>query len=130
LMPVIFPLSSWTGKQPLTEWMVEELISKYQVPRKLARTWVDADQILPLLDGLDEVAPENRTACIETINAYRQEHGLLPLVVCSRSADYLAQTVRVRLSSAVSVQSLTQQQVDDYLAGGGEVLWALRVALH
>jgi predicted NACHT family NTPase len=48
-VPVVFTLSSWAGKQPLTEWMVEELISKYQVPPKLARTWVDTDQILPLL---------------------------------------------------------------------------------
>ena len=28
------------------------------------------------------------------------------------------------------VQPLTEQQVDDYLASGGEPLWALRVALH
>ena len=129
LMPVIFPLSSWTEKQPLTEWLVEELISKYQVPPKLARAWVDTDQILPLLDGLDEVPAENRTACIETVNTYHQEHAFLPLVVSSRSADYLAQTARVKLTSAVTIQSLTPQQVDDYLARGGEALWALRVAL-
>jgi hypothetical protein len=100
------------------------------VPRTLGQAWVEADQILPLLDGLDEVSPKDRTACIETINTYRQEHGLLPLVVCSRSADYLTQRARVRLGSAVAVQPLTQQQVDDYLASGGEPLWALRVALH
>jgi serine/threonine protein kinase len=130
-LPVVFTLSSWaTKQQPLADWLVEELTSTYQVPRKLGQAWVDADQILPLLDGLDEVAPKDRTACIESINAYRQEHGLLPLVVCSRSADYLAQTVRVRLSSAVTVQPLTDQQVDDYLARGGEPLRALRVALQ
>ena len=90
-MPVVFNLSSWAVKrQPLIDWLVEELVSKYHVPRKLGQALVNADQILPLLDGLDEVAPSKRTACIETINLYRQEHGLLPLVVCSRSADYLA----------------------------------------
>jgi hypothetical protein len=100
------------------------------VPRKLGQSWVEADQILPLLDGLDEVAPQDRTACIEAINTYREEHGLLPMVVCSRSADYLAQAARVQLSSAVAVQPLSPQQVDDYLVSGGEPLWALRVALH
>ncbi len=65
-MPVIFTLSSWAAKQqPLAEWMIEELINKYQVPRQLAHVWVETDQILPLLDGLDEVATENRTKCIE-----------------------------------------------------------------
>ncbi len=130
-MPVIFPLSSWAAKQqPLAEWMREELINKYQVPRQLAHVWVETDQILPLLDGLDEVETLNRTKCIEAINTYHQEHALLPLVVSSRSADYLQQMGRVRLTSAVTIQSLTQQQVDNYLARGGESLWALRVALH
>jgi serine/threonine protein kinase len=131
LLPVVFNLSSWAIKRAsLQEWMIEELSSKYQVPRKLAQEWVEAEQVLPLLDGLDEVAPENRTRCIDTINSYRQEHGFLPLVVCSRSADYLALDVRVKLSSAVSIQLLTGQQVENYLASGGESLWALRVALH
>ena len=128
---MVFNLSSWAMKQQrLTDWLVEELNSTYQVPRKLGQALVDADQITPLLDGLDEVAPKDRTACIVTINTYRQEHGLLPLVVCSRSADYLAQAARIQLGSAVAVQPLTQQQVDDYLARGGEPLWALRVALQ
>src|SRR5205085_12065999 len=89
-------IPSWAMKQQrLADWLVEELNTTYQVPRKLGQAWVDADQILPLLDGLDEVAPKVRAACIETINTYRGEHGVLPLVVCSRSADYLAQTARV-----------------------------------
>jgi serine/threonine protein kinase len=130
-MPVVFNLSSWAGKQQsLVEWLGEELHTKYDVPAPLARTLVETDQILPLLDGLDEIAVGARTVCIEAINTYRQEHGWLPLVVCSRAADYLAQIARVRLGSAVQVQSLRQEQVDTYLAQGGEPLWALRVALH
>ncbi len=131
LMPVVFTLSSWAAKQqPLAEWMTEELISKYQLPHDLARSWIETNSILPLLDGLDEIETSKRTACIETINTYHQEHSFLPLVVSSRSADYVRQTGRLRLSGAVTIQSLTQQQVDDYLAHGGEALWALRVALY
>jgi predicted NACHT family NTPase len=41
-MPVVFPLSSWAAKQlPLSAWMVEELVDKYDVPPPLARSWVD-----------------------------------------------------------------------------------------
>src|SRR5262249_31896334 len=102
-LPVVLNLSSWATKhQPLADWLVEELNRAYQVPRPLGQTWVETDQILPLLDGLDEVALKDRTACIETINTYRQEHGLLPLVICSRSADYLAQSARIRLGSATA----------------------------
>ncbi|MFL5699653.1 MAG: protein kinase domain-containing protein [Ktedonobacteraceae bacterium] len=130
-MPIVFNLSSWSTKQrSLADWLVEELVSRYQVPRKLGQTFIEDGQILPLLDGLDEVPPKERTACIEAINRYRQEHGLLPLVVCSRIADYLAQTARLQLDSAVAIQPLTAQQIDTYLLHGGKPLQVLQVALR
>ena len=130
-IPVVFNLSSWAaGQQPLASWLVEELNSKYQVPRKLAQGWVENNQILPLLDGFDEVALAARAACLRAINVYRQEHGLLPMVVCSRSTEYLTQKALMQLGSAVMVQPLTDQQVDDYLESGGEALSALQIALQ
>lgn len=129
-MPVVFNLSSWTAKkQPITNWLVDELNTKYQVPRKLGQAWVNTDQIVPLLDGLDEVDPSARMACVYSINAYRQEH-LVPIAICSRSADYLAQSTRIILGNAVVIQPLTTQQIKDYLASAGEKLAAVRVALH
>src|SRR5262249_7274740 len=45
-LPVVVTLSSWAAKQqPLADWLVEELMSTYQVPRKLGQAWIDADQI-------------------------------------------------------------------------------------
>jgi len=130
-MPVILNLSSWAVKrQPIADWLVEELNDKYQVPRRIGRRWVSDDQLLPLLDGLDEVTPVYQPACVEAINIYRQEHGLVPLVVCSRRSDYFAQTARVLLDCAVVVQPLTAEQIDDYLLSGGEKLSAIRTALR
>ena len=72
-MPVVFHLSSWAvRRRPLADWLVDELAERYYVPRKLAQAWIDAEQVLPLLDGLDEVAPEHRAACVEAINTFRQ----------------------------------------------------------
>jgi NACHT domain-containing protein len=114
-LPVVFHLSSWAEKRlSLADWLIEELKSKYQVPRTLAQQWVTNETILPLLDGLDEVVASHRAACVETINHYRQEHSL-PMVVCSRSAEYLAQGISLRLHRAVVVQPLTPSQVDSYL---------------
>jgi DNA polymerase III delta prime subunit len=130
-MPVVFNLSSWASKrQPIAEWLVEELNTKYQVPRKMGKEWVETDQLLLLLDGLDEVSPTFRLACVDAINTYRREHGLIPTVVCSRSADYPTQTTRVLLHSAVVVQPLTPQQIYDYLSNAGEQLESVREALH
>jgi hypothetical protein len=130
-MPVVFNLSSWAVKrQPLADWLVEELNTKYQVPRKLGQSWVDTDQIQPFLDGLDEVVSEHRSSCVDAINAYRREHGLVPSVVCSRSAEYLIQTRRILLHKAVVLQPLTTQQINNYLASIGECLAAVRAALN
>jgi hypothetical protein len=130
-IPVIFNLSSWSLKQqPIVDWLVEELVFKYRVPRKLAEHWVETEQILPLLDGLDEVAPNHRAACIEAVNRYKQDHGLLPMVICSRSADYLAQQSRVLLRTAIVVQPLTQEQIESYLASAKKQLAPVREALQ
>ncbi len=130
-IPVVFNLSSWvTKQQSLTEWLIKELNTKYQVPRRLGQLWIERDQILPLLDGLDEVSPVHSTACVEAINAYRREHGLVPMVVCSRSADYLARTTRILLPSAIVIQPLTPRQIDDYLSSAGEKLVAVSAALR
>jgi predicted NACHT family NTPase len=68
-IPVVFPLSTWAeSRRPLVEWLVDELNKRYDVSLKLARAWVEADQILLLLDGLDEVKQEHRADCVETIN--------------------------------------------------------------
>jgi hypothetical protein len=129
-IPVVFHLSSWAVKQqPLAAWLVEELSAKYQLPPKVGQAWVDADELLLLLDGLDEVREAQRSACITTINAYRQEHDLVPVVVCSRKAEYLAQKVQIMLHSAVVVQPLSTQQIDDYLSSVGRQLEAVRVTL-
>jgi GTPase SAR1 family protein len=130
-MPVVFNLSSWAMKrQPLADWLVEELYIKYQVPQRISQEWVAKDQVLLLLDGLDEVAAIYRSACVEAINTYRQEHDLVSIVVCSRRAEYLAQSARMLLQSAVVVQPLTDQQIDEYLSEVGEELEALRPALQ
>ncbi|NTU81630.1 MAG: hypothetical protein HGA45_19985 [Chloroflexales bacterium] len=52
----------------LDSWLVEQLTAKYQVPKRLARAWVENDALLPLLDGRDEVSLAHREACLETCN--------------------------------------------------------------
>lgn len=129
-IPVVFNLSSWALKRPpLTEWLAAELNSIYQIPPKVAEAWVKKDEILPLLDGLDEVAQAQRVACIEAINTYRAEHGLTPIVVCSRIADYEAVGTKLTLSDALILRPLTKAQVDEYLAAGGRAFEGIREAL-
>ena len=110
--------------------MVDALNEQYDVPRKTGQAWVEADQILPLLDGLDEVALEHRAACVEAINSFRQEHGLLPLVICCRVADYETLETRLQLQGALVVQPLTPQQIESYLTQVGQPVASVRQTLQ
>jgi energy-coupling factor transporter ATP-binding protein EcfA2 len=130
-IPVVFTLSSWAVRRSsLDTWLVEELHDRYDVPRAIGRAWVRDEQVLPLLDGLDEVARAHRPACVEAINAFRDEHGLLPLAVCSRLADYQELGRQLRLREAILVQPLTREQVTGYLKEAGRPLAGVRAALR
>src|SRR6266566_5580232 len=130
-IPVVFNLSSWAKKRlTLSNWLVEELSIRYEVPHRLGQSWVSEDRLLLLLDGLDEVASAARKGCVEAINSYRRTHPDVQVVVCSRSAEYLNEPAQLRLHTAVVVQPLTQEQIDTYLGSAGEQAEALREALH
>ena len=109
--------------------LVVELNQRSDVPKSVAERWIETEQLLPLLDGLDEVAVDHRQECVEAINDFRRDHGLLPIAVCSRSADYEVLGTKLRLRNAVGIQPLTRLQVQDYLERIGEPLRTLRVAL-
>jgi hypothetical protein len=112
------------------DWLQDELNLRYDVPRAIAQEWVASDQIIPLLDGLDEVRADQRAACVEAINAYRQSHGLLPMAITSRIADYDSLAKPLRLQGAILVQPLTREQVDAYLINLGPAGENVRAALR
>ena len=134
-IPIVFNLSSWAEeRRSLSAWLVEELLTKYQVSRKIGQGWIDADQILPLLDGLDEVTQEARAACVQAINTYHhsrlEERGGSPIIICCRSEEYAALSTRVILQHAVSILPLTDEQINSYLEQAGEQVKELRQALN
>jgi DNA polymerase III delta prime subunit len=130
-IPVVFPLSTWAAsRKPLVEWLADELNLRYDVPSETAHEWVASDQVLPLLDGLDEVKAEQRVVCVEAINAFRQSHGLLSLVITSRTADYEGLAEPLRLQGAILVQHLTGEQVNTYLTELGPAGEPVRESLQ
>ncbi len=112
-VPVILNLSSWAQqKMPLEDWLAEQLQLVYTIPRQLGRAWIEQNQLLFLLDGLDEVTASARASCVDAINIYRGEH-FIPLVICSRSREYLSLPRHLRVPLAVKVQALTPEHVND-----------------
>ena len=130
-VPVVFNLSSWNeGFEALSDWLTEELKTKYLIPKRDGHRWLDGNRLLPLLDGLDEVQPDRRPACIRTINTFLEEHGTQGIAVCSRLQEYTAAPVRLKMRGAICLQPFTLRQVDHYLAQFGSELGALWTVLQ
>ncbi len=129
-IPLVLNLSSWQPRQTLAAWLLEELSSKYQIPRRMGQAWLDASRLTLLLDGLDEVQIENRAACVEAINHFLDEVGSPGIAVASRIEDYTALPVRLKLYAAVALRPLSPEQVQERVASGGPALAALGRALE
>jgi GTPase SAR1 family protein len=137
-IPVVLNLSSWSSKNKkhsssnpnLTDWLIEELNSKYQIPKKVAQNWIEQEKFVLLLDGLDEVKQERRNDCIDAINQFNREYGTTEIVVCSRIKDYETLPSRLRFQAALFIQPLTLEQVDNYLKKAGAKLAGIRTALQ
>ncbi|MBW4574232.1 MAG: NACHT domain-containing protein [Aphanothece sp. CMT-3BRIN-NPC111] len=118
-IPVLFNLSSWQeDKQSIAEWLVVELQAKYSVRVYIAKQWIEQQQLLPLLDGLDELDLTRQERCIEALNQLLEgKHRQQQLVVCTRLEDYKSCNNWLRLHGAVYLRSLTEAQIRDYLMG-------------
>jgi len=112
-IPVVFNLSAWAEKlPPLGRWIEDELSYRYAVPRKVGKAWIERKELVLLFDGLDEVNAQHRDACVEAIHRFQQDHGLVNMVVCSRSTEYEALRFQLNLQSAVVLEPLTRHQIE------------------
>ncbi len=126
-VPILFNLSSWKDdRQSFTDWLMAELKSKYGVSTKLGKDWLGNQQLLPLLDGLDELEPQRQELCVHAINQFlASETRPFYLLVCSRSEEYSNYTTQLQLNGAIYLQPLTKNQICDYLTSINSIeLWS------
>jgi hypothetical protein len=129
-IPVVFNLSSWAEKRgDLVEWLAEELYAKYNIPKRIAQVWIDNDELLLLLDGLDEVRREHRAGCVGAINRFKAQH-LVSMVVCCRTADYEEQKQKLNLHGAIVLQPISPHYFDQLEIAGQEDISRLLQVLH
>ncbi|RCJ30633.1 hypothetical protein A6769_33100 [Nostoc punctiforme NIES-2108] len=116
-IPVLFNLSSWKNtQQSMNEWLVFELKSKYGVWVNLGKEWMKNHQILPLLDGLDELESRQQKTCVQAINQLLQsEYRPQYLVVCCRQEEYSNYKTKLQLSGAICLWNLDDKHVQNYL---------------
>lgn len=91
-VPVLLSLVGWTPDlQPrVQDWLIERLEQTYPalhaIASDAAATLVAQGRVLPVLDGLDEVALEQRAGIITALNT--SLHGDGGVILTSRRAEY------------------------------------------
>ncbi|MEM1041062.1 MAG: hypothetical protein AAGI91_00385 [Bacteroidota bacterium] len=137
-VPVLLNLAGWTDDgRTFLDWLASSdgLRRSYRSYTETdLKTWLRDRRLCLLLDGLDEVHPEHRAACVAAINDFAAgAGGGSPggLVVCSRLGSYQELALggaHLMLGAAIYLQPLTEEQVRRYLAAGGPPLDGLRAA--
>ena len=125
-LPLLLNLSSWGNDDiPLEEWLLKEAETTYQIRKKTFMRWLADKRLLLLLDGLDEIRTDEddrRTLAdrIQKINAYRQAHPNMPMVICTRINEYRLSTGdkaenKLNFDHAIKVDPLTEAQIQSYM---------------
>jgi transcriptional regulator with XRE-family HTH domain len=120
-VPVIFSLGSWDPTAiTLRDWMVDRLLRDHPdlagtMPGggTQAEALVDADRILPVLDGFDEIAEGLRAEALQALNT-----TMLPLVLTSRRGEYTEAVHANRPlagAAALELADLDAADLADYL---------------
>ncbi|MEO0841508.1 MAG: hypothetical protein AAF063_21705 [Cyanobacteria bacterium J06643_5] len=100
----------------IAEWLVYQLKEKYGVSDLIGKKWIEERQIIPLLDGLDELEVSRQEKCIQAINQFLDsEYRPTYIVSCCRFKEYENYGTKLELNNAICLQPLVEQQIYDYL---------------
>ncbi|HEY0805494.1 MAG TPA: NACHT domain-containing protein, partial [Pseudonocardiaceae bacterium] len=132
-VPVVFSLGSWNpATTGFRDWLAGQLVrdhpglaSSSNGGSNLTTLLVDADRILPVLDGFDELASGLHRAALDALNA-----TTLPLLLTSRPGEYrnVAGTDALTAAAAVRLTDLTPSDLVNYLprttcGSSGATVW-------
>ncbi|MEU8662891.1 NACHT domain-containing protein [Actinoplanes philippinensis] len=130
-VPVLLSLSMWRPEeQGLDEWLVEQIGGAYPLlgseehfGADAVRRLLGSGRIIPVLDGLDEVARDQVPLAVTRLNNYLSEDR--PMVVTCRAAEYqelIGQVGAVLARAAVvELEPVSHAEAAAYLpAGQGE----------
>ncbi|MGW4127313.1 hypothetical protein [Amycolatopsis japonica] len=117
--PVLLQISSWNPAEDFHAWLIRSILEFYPFLGNEARFGATAvrdllaqHRILPMLDGLDEMAEDRREMALRAIGLDRRSGE--PLVLTSRTAEF-EETGIVRDALVVRLLPLTADTAAEYL---------------
>ncbi|MFC1936825.1 NACHT domain-containing protein, partial [Chloroflexota bacterium] len=129
-IPVVLNLHSWTTEAgSISNWIISELNLRYYIPEIITKEWLEGNDLLLVLDGLDEVKTKYREQCVIAINKFMINNGVTLLVFACRSDDYMNLANQIPVRGAIELMLLKPQQVDEFLEQAGDTLSGVKSAM-
>ncbi|WP_367390114.1 NACHT domain-containing protein [Lewinella sp. LCG006] len=112
-IPFIINIATWRSRFSSVEKWLLELLPQMGFSKALARQMITEQRLLLLLDGLDEVAEEERSVFLNAVANYGKSNQAR-FVICSRIREY-TDTVDAPVNGQVMVNPLTLTQIEQGL---------------
>ncbi|MCX5117885.1 NACHT domain-containing protein [Micromonospora sp. NBC_00362] len=114
VLPLVVPLSRWTGQSDITTWLAGFVAVELNVSRRSARELIESGDVLPLLDGLDELcsteeAVEPAEWFLQRLVDWRLRGKRAPFLLTCRQATWRA--IRADLREHHTLTSYTVRPV-------------------
>ncbi|MFL9458403.1 hypothetical protein AB0758_46230 [Tolypothrix bouteillei VB521301_2] len=91
----------------VSNYLVDQLKDKYGV-KDIGKQLMNSQEIIPLLDGLDELAAERQEKCVIKINEFlHPSNWTNPAIVCSRIQAYQQYKALLQLNNSLELQFFT-----------------------
>ena len=119
-VPVLVSAAAYDTQLAWDKWLAGHLGQRFTISEATATRLVRDGQILPLVDGVDEMDPvagvaSRAHALIGALNASIRGRNRAPVVVTCRRAEYLALRRGVDRATHVEIVPLTGDEAADYL---------------
>lgn len=112
-IPIVVNVATWRERfESIEDWFTE-LLPQMGFSKGLTKQLLEKKAILPLFDGLDELAAEQRKPCLEAISRYGSTNGA-KYIICSRIVEY-SETIDAPVYCQLQVKPLTVDQIKTQL---------------
>ncbi|MDT0493193.1 NACHT domain-containing protein [Streptomyces griseus] len=117
-VPVRVPATAWEPGRPFEEWFAEQISRLYALSAAETRALVTGHHVMPVIDGVDEMAGTLAAALLDQLSSDRRNMDQRPVILTCRAEPYERLREEHPLANAhhLAVEPLTSTQAVTFLA--------------
>ncbi|MEV0226948.1 tetratricopeptide repeat protein [Streptomyces sp. NPDC050704] len=116
-VPVRFDLATWDPDRDVGEWLAAQLTTRYGVPPDRAKALINDFEVMPILDGLDEISVEKEVLAkaVGAINAHFGVRSYHRFVVTCRNNVFSDIGQHIETSHEITILPLVAEEIVGFI---------------